>query len=251
MGELQFKPVAPAKVHGRYRVRVTLLTDALGTKPCSADIATRYLQQRMTKADRMARDLTEEDRIAAANEKVEQAEKAMTIFYKDDEGRPVIQGFQIMGFLKEAAITQSNDRTKLASNFYAGSLKTRIEQAYNVPDYWIRIRLPDGYDPYETVKGADGGDVRRWKVFERPLRSEVRGVQMTSIAKSEVIPAGSTLEFDVEIRSETVPVSSGKQSAKVDAYDLLIELLGEGQRRGLMQFRNAGYGRFRAEIAEL
>lgn len=247
--ELKFKKVEAAKVAASYRVRLTLLTDMLGTKPCSSDIAQRFLQSKMTKADRMKRDLTEEDKIAKANEAVEAAEKSLTIFYKED-GKPVMEGYQFMGYFKEAARTQSNDKGKLASNFYAGSLKTRIEEAFNVPETFVEIRLPKGYDPYETVL-VDGKEVRRWKQLERPLRTEFKGTTITSVAKSEIIPAGSTMEFTVELRSDTVPVSSGKQSVKVDAYELLCELLGEGQKRGIGQWRNSGRGRFLAEIAEI
>lgn len=250
-GEIVWKKVPEAKVWAAWRVRITLLTDMLGTKPCSADIAQRFLQSKMTKLDRMQRDLTEEDRIAKANEAVESAEKALTIFYKDDGGNPLIQGYQILGFLKEAALTQSNDKGKCASNFFAGSLKGKIEQAYNVRDYTIEIRLPEGYTPYEYYLNENGEERKRWKQLERPLRTEMRGVTVTSLAKSEIIPAGSVMEFTLELRSETIPVASGKAAARVVAEDMLMELLGEGGRRGLGQWRNAGHGRFSAEIADL
>jgi len=284
---MKFTKIEPAKVHAAYLVRLTLDNELLGTKPCVADLNQQFIQTRMNKADRMSRELTREDRIAKANEDVESAEKALNILYKrpakallekgetpetveevdgkvrittrgglvydydPDTEIPLISGYQILGYLKEASITQSNDKTKLASQFFAGSLKGKVEAAFNVPDYFINVFLPKGADPYETVTDADGKETKRWKQFSRPLRSDVRGIQQTSITTSEVVPAGSVLEFVLEARAETIPVSSGKQAAKVDAHDFLVELLGEGIRRGLGSWRNGAFGRFTAEIAEL
>jgi hypothetical protein len=70
---------------------------------------------------------------------------------------------------------------------------------------------------------------------QRPLRASTPQGERVSIAHSETVPAGSTLEFEVLCMTDQME-------------DLVRELLEYGQLRGLSQWRNSGKGRFTHKI---
>lgn len=75
--------------------------------------------------------------------------------------------------------------------------------------------------------------------LERPIRCETAQGPRVAIARSEMLPAGTTLEFDME-------VLDGELSEA-----LLRELMDYGYYAGLGQWRGGGCGRFRYEMVKL
>jgi hypothetical protein len=75
-------------------------------------------------------------------------------------------------------------------------------------------------------------------VNERPLRGQTAQGERVTLARSDCVPAGTTLTFVVRIL--------GKVS-----FDLLTEWLSYGEDRGLGQWRNAEWGSFTYEIEKL
>ena len=69
---------------------------------------------------------------------------------------------------------------------------------------------------------------------ERPLRAQTPMGERVSIAKSESVPAGSTVEFEIECLDDKLE-------------DMVRECLDYGKKRGLGQWRNSGKGRFEWE----
>lgn len=65
----------------------------------------------------------------------------------------------------------------------------------------------------------------------RPLRASTPMGERVSIAKSETVPAGSTLEFEIKLLDPKLE-------------DMVRECLDYGTMRGLGQWRNSGKGRF-------
>ena len=66
---------------------------------------------------------------------------------------------------------------------------------------------------------------------ERPLRASTPQGERVSIAKSESVPAGSTVEFEVTCLDPSLE-------------GMVRECLDYGQLRGLGQWRNSGKGRY-------
>lgn len=87
----------------------------------------------------------------------------------------------------------------------------------------------------ERIEKVDG-------YLERPLRAETMQGPRVALAKSEVINEGWSVEFTVRV----LPNSATKTSSALD-MDLVETLLEYGQFKGLLQWRNGGYGQFEFE----
>lgn len=163
----------------------------------------------------------------AANKDVENvidAEDKVTGFYRDAvNGNIILKGYQIKGFLKEAA-KALKDQLGLAS------CVSKIDNFVFIAEDCIPV-MRDG----EWVEQPDG-------FLERPLRGETPQGPRVSLAKSEQVCG----DWYVDI---TVKVIENKKTAKSIALDMGVveELLSYGQFKGLLQWRNAGYGSFRVE----
>ena len=163
----------------------------------------------------------------AANKDVENvidAEDKVTGFYRDVvNGNIILKGYQIKGFLKEAA-KALKDQLGLAS------CVSKIDNFVFIAEDCIPI-MRDG----EIVQNPDG-------YLERPLRGDTPQGPRVSLAKSEQV----TGDWYVDI---TVKVIENKKTAKSISMsmDVVEELLEYGQFKGLLQWRNAGYGSFRVE----
>lgn len=66
--------------------------------------------------------------------------------------------------------------------------------------------------------------------IERPLRAQTAQGERIALARSDAVPAGSTMRVDLRVLG--------------DLDKLLREWLDYGAMRGLGQWRNSGYGRF-------
>ena len=148
----------------------------------------------------------------------------VTGFYRDEAtGNVILKGYQIKGFLKEAA-KALKDQLGLASCVSKVDNFIFIEEA-NIPimrdGKWVEE--PDGY-------------------LERPLRGETAQGPRVSLAKSEQVIG----DWYIDI---TVKVLQNKKTAKSIALDMGVveEMLAYGQFKGLLQWRNAGYGSFTVE----
>ena len=78
----------------------------------------------------------------------------------------------------------------------------------------------------------DGGEMG---VCQRPLRAQTARGERVSLASSETVPAGSTLEFGILCMNDA------------DAATVK-EWLAYGKIRGLCQWRNSGKGTFTCEV---
>ena len=61
--------------------------------------------------------------------------------------------------------------------------------------------------------------------------------ERVSLANSEEIPEGSTIEFEIKLLDKSL-------------YGVVLEWLDYGELRGLGQWRNSGKGRFTYELLE-
>ena len=188
----------------KYDITLTLTESMLGTVPKDPEIYAGYIAQRAALTDE---ELAEE---LATVEKVE--EKGWTGFHTIDS-KPLIYDYVIKGFFKDACgmLRRVGDTKSAKLTAY----KKSIDGLVFATPRRITINLNDG---------AMG-------TLERPLRTSGPQGDRVALARSDTVPAGSTLAFTVAVLG-------------VIKRPLLCEWLDYGELRGLGQWRNAGYGRF-------
>lgn len=151
-----------------------------------------------------------------------------TAFYKDEETNNIIlKGYQIKGFLKEAA-KALKDQIGLASYV------SKIDNLVFIDEVNIPL-MRNG----EWVEHPDG-------MLERPLRASTAQGPRVALATSEVVYAPWYLDI-------TVKVLQNSKTAKSAALtmDVVKQLLDYGALKGLLQWRNGGYGSFDTEVLEV
>lgn len=189
-----------------YNITITFTEPLLGTAPLDKEIYSTYI------ADR---------RVAEGNgefphDEVEsiQEDKGKTGFHRDPNGSPILYDYVLKGFFKDTCgMLARVDGTKSKG----------IKAYKKIIDGLIFIfprQIPI------LVNGEIG-------TLERPLRAQTAQGERVALAWSEMIPTGSTINFEIDALDD-----------KVVSPELLREWLNYGRLRGLGQWRNASYGRF-------
>lgn len=186
-------------------VRLTFLEPILGTWPSNENVARDFIASKAPDA------ATIEDEIAAIGADAV-ADKGMTVFPRVD-GRPVLYDYQIKGFFKDACGMLARVKTKKSSTLKA--YKKIIDGLIFVNPRYIPINV--------------NGEIRE---CQRPLRANTPQGERVSLANSEEIPTGSTIEFEIMLLDENAHGAAVR------------EWLDYGRMRGLGQWRNSGKGRF-------
>lgn len=196
------------------KIRITGTSELLGSMPFNKEIFTSYIATK-TK--------TEEEKERAKKDVegiVDEFENKATGFYRDEEGKIILKGYQFKGFLKSAA-KALKDSLGLKSAVSKIDTYVFVEEV-NIPFMrdGKRIENPDGY-------------------LERPLRGETPQGPRTALAKSEIIKEGYTCDL-------TITVLKNDKTAKSCAIDIgvICDLLDYGRYNGLLQWRNSGKGAF-------
>lgn len=187
------------------RVRVTLLEELLGTASNNREIHSEFIASKAPDAK------SREEEIEAIGVDAE-VEKSMTVFPKDENGRPFYYDYQWKGAFKDAAgMLRKVPKTK------SSGLKAYKKQIDGL--IFINERkIPINFD----------GEIGN---CQRPLRAQTAQGERISLANSETIPAGATMEFTIK--------------CLVDSdMEIVKEWLDYGKLRGLGQWRNSGKGRF-------
>ena len=187
------------------RVRLTLTEEMLGTASNNPEIHSEFIASKAPDAK------SREEEIESIGVDAE-VEKGMTVFSKDENGNPFLWDYQIRGFFKDACGMLRKVSTMKSSKLKA--YKKEIDGLIFVQERKIPIHF-DG-----TIGNC-----------QRPLRAQTAQGERISLANSETIPAGATLEFTVE--------------CLVDAdMDAVEEWFDYGRLRGLGCWRNSGKGRY-------
>jgi len=143
----------------------------------------------------------------------EELERGTTVFYRyPGTELPAMRDYQIKGFLKNAA-KELNGLSGLPRN-----LRSKVNGKVFVTPRWMRLELPDGAD---------------MDYLERPLLAQTAQGPRVAIARSEMLPIGTKFRCSLELFPGDV------------TENVLRELLDYGFYYGLLQWRNAGYGKFR------
>lgn len=187
-----------------YKLTVKFSEDLLGTQPGRDTPASDFLRDKAKAAG--ATDIEDETETLP-----EMMEKGTTGFHVDVDGMPTIYNYHVKGALKESAQWLNGTQD-------IKGLRSKIEAAVMV--FPRRI----------TLVGERGPEL------ERPLRAMTVQGPRTSLARSEVMKAGTS--FTCELRVLDIP--------KVKITETLLrELLDYASMRGMGQWRNSGiYGQF-------
>lgn len=192
-----------------YHLRITFLDEILAT--CGTN---EYFITSMAKAD----EAESIKKAADEYEDIEEDERPVTVFPRNDEGAPFIYDYLIKGFLKNAAkafnaIGGSNKVT---------SYKSKIDGGVFIEPRQLVLNIPD-----EQELG----------LCCRPLRASTMQGERVTIAKSESAPVGTSLECWIKVMNP-------------DIEKKLFEYLDYGYYNGLGQWHNSGKGKFAYEILE-
>lgn len=205
------------------KIRITLEEEMLGMCPSIKDIHEKFIASKGPNAQ------TIEEEIEAHGEE-EVVESSMTVFPRDELGRPIMWDYQMKGMFKDSAGMLS--RAKGTKSSALKAYKKIIDGLVFVNPRKIPCVLPN--------EGEIGS-------CQRPLRAQTAKGERVSLAHSETVPAGTVIEFEVSFYDIK---SVEDQKSKANLHDCLIEWLEYGAMRGMGQWRNSGKGRYHFEIIE-
>ena len=192
------------------KFRCTFIEGVLGTCSNNQEIYREFIASKSPDAT------TIEDEVAAVGSDAV-VEKTITVFPRDEEGRPFLYDYQVKGFFNDtcSALARVPD-TKSAK---LKAFKKIIDGCIFVFPRRIPIEL-----------SGEMGDL------QRPLRGQTAQGERIALARSETIPEGSKMQIEISVPDQYEPV--------------VLEWLDYGQLKGLGQWRNVSWGRFRYEIVE-
>ena len=191
------------------RVRLTLTEEVLGTASNNPEIHSDYIASKAPDAK------SREEEIEAIGVDAE-VEKSMTVFPRNENGDPIMWDYQIKGFFKDACGMLRK---------VTGTKSSKIKAYKKEIDGLIFVQERQIPFVYEGEMGN----------CQRPLRAQTAQGERISLANSETIPVGATLEFTVECL-----VDSDMEAVE--------EWFDYGRLRGLGCWRNSGKGRFTWEV---
>lgn len=189
------------------KVKLTFFEEVLGTASNDKEIHEHFIASKAPDAK------TREEEVEAVGAD-EVIEKAKTVFPKDENGQPIFWDYQIKGFFKDTCGALRKADGSLSSKLKA--YKKEIDGLIFVDERQIKINMPEG---------AKIGDC------QRPLRAQTAQGERVSLANSETVPAGASIEFTVT-------------TLKKDLLPIIEEWFDYGKLRGIGQWRNSGKGRF-------
>ena len=193
------------------KCRVKTLEAMLGTASNNKELHAEFIASHAPDAK------SREEEIEAIGAE-EVINKAMTVFPRNAEGLPIMWDYQIRGFFKDAC----------------GALrKVKGSESSKIKAYKKEIDGLVFVDEREIVIHTD----KPITSCQRPLRAATPQGERISLANSEEIAAGATMEFTVRVMHD-------------DLLPAVKEWLAYGIYRGLGQWRNSGKGRFTCLIAE-
>jgi hypothetical protein len=195
------------------KVKLVLTEEMLGTKAANPAVFASFI------ASKHPSGTPQKDELDNAENK---EEAGTSIFHRQDD-QVGIYDYQIKGFFKDACGALNRcDKQQRGGLEKLSAYKSKIDGVIFVFPRFIPIVFPEGQ--------KDG-------VCERPLRVDTMKGPRVSVARSETVPPGSTLEFEVKIMSK-------------ELKPYVQEWFKYGALRGLGQWRNSGKGRFTYGIVD-
>lgn len=204
----------------KYRVQVTFTETILGAVPKDQDTYIRWIIER---AKKQGVELTDEQ-IAQEVSTVEEMEETGWTGFHMEGGKPFEYDYVWLGYFKDACGMLRRASGTRSSKVTA--YKKNIDGLVFVKPRKVFYGVPNGYELFDML--------------ERPLRASTPQGERVALARSDVLPAETAMEFEVWM-------FPNKQVGE----DELREWLDYGELRGLRQWRNAGYGTFTYKLEKL
>lgn len=198
----------------KLKVRLTLLESALGTSPNNENIYRDFIANKAPNLPAVEEEL--------GSLPAEQEEKGITVFPRDASGSPIFWDYQIRGMFKDACAMLSRAGGKDENGKKKAVNKSSAMKAYKKNIDGLIFVLP------RQIPIALSGEMT---MCQRSLRAATMQGERVTIAMSEEVPAGSTLEFTVVCPN-------------TEMMEAVREWLDYGFLRGLGQWRNSGKGKF-------
>jgi hypothetical protein len=196
----------------------------LGTLPGDPKVAEEYIISRrdQSKSPEGATGTAEEEAEALESDE-EVLEKKSTVFARQGD-EPILWDYQIKGFLKEACHVMIGTETMTKEE-----LKKKKLSLYSYK------RTIDGliFVFPRKIPIQNFGDLPL-QYLERPLRGETMKGERVALARSEIVPAGASIDIEIKLLNTKLG-------------DFVTQWLEYGALRGLGGWRNASYGRFETE----
>ena len=186
-------------------IKLTFLESILGTCPSNSDLYRDFIATKAPDAS------TIEDEVAAIGADAV-ADRGMTVFPRLDDGTPYLYDYQIKGFFKDTC---------------GGLRKVKGSESEKIKAY--KEEIDKLIFPFpRCIPILLDGEIGE---CQRPLRAQTAQGERVSLAISEEIPAGATIEFSITL------LNDGNEKA-------VREWLDYGKFSGIGQWRNSGHGRF-------
>lgn len=189
------------------KVRLTLLEELLGTKSANKDVFADFIASKAPDDDARKEEL----------DSAEHREEAGTTIFSVKDGVVGIYDYQVKGFFKEIGGFMNRfdkefrgDLDKLTAH------KSHITGSIHVTPRFIPLMLPPDL---------------KLGLCERPLKADTAQGPRVALVRSESIPVGSTIEFEIKIMEKSL-----KPYVKI--------WLDQGEMNGMGQWRSSGKGRF-------
>lgn len=190
------------------KVKLTFLEEVLGTASADKEIHDKFIAANAPDAPSRKEEIE-----ALGVEEV--IEKSMTVFPRNAEGKPIFWDYQIKGFFKDAC-----GMLRKVSNSASSKIKAYKKEIDGL--IFVKEReIPIIFD------GEIGS-------CQRPLRAQTAQGERVALANSETVPAGSTIEFTIQLMCDTHEKA-------------VREWLDYGVFRGIGQWRNSGKGKYEWE----
>lgn len=198
-------------------VRCEFMEPVLGTSNNNPDIHSEFIASKAPDA------VSREEEIASIGADAVE-EKTTTVFSRNESGAPIIWNYQIKGFFKEACghlqrTKEKNESSKIRA--YKKIIDGNIEPGADREAFCRKIEL----------HMPEGSEIR---INQRPVRCQTAQGERIALASSEELPTGTWIEFWVVC-----------PDGMTDAVE---EWLKYGRWHGMLQWRNAGFGRFKYEL---
>lgn len=187
------------------KVRLTFTEPVLGTMPNNEDLYAEFVAGKAPDADRVEEEIETFD-------VDDEIQKGMTVFPRDDNGKPFLWDYQIRGFFKGACGFLKR---------FPGSLSSKMRAHKKEIDGVIFV------EP-RRIAFENVPEIQK---CERPLRASTPQGERVALACSEQIPAGASITFDICLGNK-------------EHEDIVREWLDYGELNGIGQWRNSGKGRF-------
>lgn len=187
------------------KVKLTFLEEVLGTASADKEIHDKFIAANAPDAPSRKEEIE-----ALGVEEI--IEKSMTVFPRNADGKPIFWDYQIKGFFKDACGMLRKVPNSASSKIKA--YKKEIDGLIFVKEREIPI----------IFDGEIGS-------CQRPLRAQTAQGERVALANSETVPAGSTIEFTIQLMCDTHEKA-------------VREWLDYGVFRGIGQWRNSGKGKF-------